>query len=178
MQLRRRVRLHLTVSCRADGVSQCWARSKLGAVGAVSSRPLPNVAARPLQWTPRAATRWCAGPGQRQSALTTGERRVILGLGSHCRTLWVYSVQIRYLLLVATGMLELLGWRALVREVSYACMVGTCLQDTTQYTRTKSNRQQAREDTYFSPVGVPETEVFLELGREVLILMLGSCNNW
>ena len=76
-------------------------------------------------------------------------------------------------MLVGTGMLELLGWRALVREFSYACMVGTCLQDTTKYTRTR----QAREDTYFSPVGVPETEVFLELGREVLILRLGSCNN-
>ena len=79
-------------------------------------------------------------------------------------------------MLVGTGMLELLGWRALVREVSYACMVGTCLQDTTGYIHEEPG-EQAREDTYFSPVGVPETEVFLELGREVLILRLGSCNN-
>ena len=78
-------------------------------------------------------------------------------------------------MLVGTGMLELLGWRALVREVSYACMVESCLQDTTQFNYTRT--RQAREDTYFSPVGVPETEVFLELGREVLILRLGSCNN-
>jgi len=42
---------------------------------------------------------------------------------------------VRVLLLVGTGMLELLGWRA------------------------------------FSPVGVPEMEVFLELGRDVLILV-------
>ena len=36
---------------------------------------------------------------------------------------------------------------------------------------------QARDGTYFSPVGVPEMEVFLELGRDVLILRLGSCTS-
>jgi len=47
----------------------------------------------------------------------------------------------RSLLLVGTGMLELLGWRAL------------------------------------RPIGVPEMEVFLELGRELLILGLNACKH-
>ena len=56
-------------------------------------------------------------------------------------------------------------------------MLETCQFKTQQNTDTdNSGTRQAWEDTYFSPVGVPETEVFLELGREVLILRLGSCN--
>ena len=74
-------------------------------------------------------------------------------------------------MLVGTGMLELLGWRALVREVSYAWQKHAFKARITA-NEDKTNRQ----GTYFSPVGVPETEVFLELGREVLILRLGSCN--
>ena len=118
MQLWQRLRLHLTVSCRVDRISERWTGAKLGAVRTVGSRPLANVASRALEWPSWAAARWCAGPGQRQSALTSRrKRRQPLGIRQY---VMVYSVQIRYLLLVGTGMLELLGWRALVREVSYA----------------------------------------------------------
>ena len=48
-------RLHLTVSRRADGVSEGSTRRELGAVRTVGGRPLSDVAARSLQRAPWAA---------------------------------------------------------------------------------------------------------------------------
>ena len=45
-------RLHLTVSRRADGVSEGSARRELGTVRTVGGRPLSDVAARSLQRAP------------------------------------------------------------------------------------------------------------------------------
>lgn len=70
-----------------------------------------------------------------------------------------------YLLLVGTGMLELLGWRALARQ--QLGEVRTCGMAARAPGQTMTQTWHA----YLRPVGGwPDTEVFLELGREVLIL--------
>ena len=78
-------------------------------------------------------------------------------------------------MLVGTGMLELLGWRALVEaEVSR----GSACSDHRPHIQVQGGHVlQLGCTTYLRPPGVPEMEVFLELGRELLILGLHACRH-
>ena len=79
-----------------------------------------------------------------------------------------------YLLLVGTGILELLGWRALGLLF--------IVRHRGPFNNHISHAQQLlvrAGPPYFSMAGwpgVPDTEVFLELGRELLLILAENIN--
>ena len=93
-----------------------------------------------------------------------------------------------YLLLVGTGILELLGWRALglLFIVRHRVPFNNHISHA-QHTRQNNTGLSVRYirllvragPPYFSMAGwpgVPDTEVFLELGRELLLILAENIN--